>query len=135
MQLPTIAELEAKGYEGIDADLETSLFEYGLIWLEQDGGEYRIVYGHDVDDHGNYVTFHTAHFNKSELTLEGYDWIDDENEKLELQETQGTPEFLYQIRSLHETENTFGTTYLAGVQILNHEQIDALETLTMGGSN
>ena len=31
-----IIELEKKGYTGIDADLETSLFEYGLIWAKND---------------------------------------------------------------------------------------------------
>jgi len=38
-------------YEGIDADLETSLFEYGLIWKLTDG-EYKFIYGVGYNDDG-----------------------------------------------------------------------------------
>ncbi len=51
---------EYSEYEGIDADLETSLFEYGLIWKLTDG-EYKFVYGVEYDADGQgYALFDYA---------------------------------------------------------------------------
>lgn len=48
----TIAQLEREGWEGIDASLEISLFEYGLAALEQDDGSIDVIYGTQLDDSG-----------------------------------------------------------------------------------
>ncbi len=51
---------EYQGYTGIDADIETSLFEYGLIWVKGIEGhekDYHFIYGVSVDEEGNYNLF------------------------------------------------------------------------------
>jgi hypothetical protein len=37
-------QLQDEGYQGNDASLEISLFEYGLIWKE-DGNDFRFIFG------------------------------------------------------------------------------------------
>ena len=62
----TIADY--KGYEGTDANIETSLFEYGLIWIK--GTE-----GHEKDYHFIYgVGMHEDKYNGIEYNT--FDWAD-----------------------------------------------------------
>ena len=51
---------EYKYYDGTDADLETSLFEYGLIWIKgakDHENDYHFIYGVGLDSNGNYNLF------------------------------------------------------------------------------
>jgi len=50
-------ELENWNYEGIDANLKTSLYEYGLVWKLQANGGYMFYYGVRTDGAGNYTLF------------------------------------------------------------------------------
>ena len=43
--LDTIAKLQKQGFDGSDADLDISLFEYGLAWRDLGNGEWLFVYG------------------------------------------------------------------------------------------
>lgn len=58
MKTETLKDYE--GYEGIDADLATSLFEYGLIWkkgIEGHENDYHFIYGVGYDKNKNYNKF------------------------------------------------------------------------------
>src|SRR5574344_554592 len=54
--MKSIHELEAEGYVGQDADLETSLFEYGIIWKRETPIETRFIYGLRFHD-GEFTSF------------------------------------------------------------------------------
>lgn len=43
----TLAKLERLGFEGSDASLEISLFDYGMAWVEKDG-EYHFIFAVDI---------------------------------------------------------------------------------------
>ena len=43
-ELNSIAKLEALEFEGIDADLEESLFEYGMIWKKVEEGGWLFIH-------------------------------------------------------------------------------------------
>lgn len=65
-----------KDYTGLDVDLETSLFEYGLIWKKEDD-RYRFVYGVGADSECNYNLFDWGTMSKADyLELIAEDWID-----------------------------------------------------------
>jgi hypothetical protein len=42
-----LQQLKNEGYQGNDASLKISLFEYGLIWKE-DGNDFRFIFGVDT---------------------------------------------------------------------------------------
>ena len=48
-----------RGYTGIDASLDTALFDYGLIW-KQRGDDYHFIFGVDLDENGEYKSFDWA---------------------------------------------------------------------------
>ena len=52
----SINHLETRHYYGVDASLETSLFEYGLA-IQEEKNHYNIIYGVSIDDNGNYNKF------------------------------------------------------------------------------
>jgi hypothetical protein len=51
-----IDEIKKENYQGCDASLDTSLFEYGLAVKTNDDGTYDIIYGVESDE-GQYVKF------------------------------------------------------------------------------
>lgn len=73
-----LTELESQGFEGIDASLETSLFEYGIAWKEKENGEFHFYYGagiHEVD--GTEYEFNL--FDWSDMSREDFiDMLDSE---------------------------------------------------------
>ena len=54
--METLTKYIEEGYNGIDASIEESLYEYGLIWKETSPGEYNFIYGINSDD-DEYVLF------------------------------------------------------------------------------
>ncbi len=107
-----------EGYEGSDSCIETSLFEYGLIWIEinkeKKQDEYRFIYK-------NGELFSYSFMNKK--TFIGYmnceEFIDEENLKQLLSYCGQTKEQLIEsfplsvsdLVSYYGTENIFGTDY------------------------
>ena len=92
MRTKTKSLYDYRGYHGIDASLDISLFEYGLIcrkftksnikkyeWkkLHQHSDEYRIIYGVETDEQGNYNLFEPTYKRESELNnlVLGNEWI------------------------------------------------------------
>jgi len=69
IQEKVIKKFEKAGYKGIDASLEISLFEYGLIVSSNtdENGEYHIIYGLDMDDEGGYIAFEQCCYSEKSL--------------------------------------------------------------------
>jgi hypothetical protein len=66
--MKTLTEYENAGFNGIDASLETSLFEYGLIWHENDqDGDTKLIFGINYDGE-SYNQFDYGFYNEKEFT-------------------------------------------------------------------
>jgi hypothetical protein len=117
----TLAELEKKGFIGIDASLEISLFEYGLIWvkgLEGHEKDYHFIYGVGKDKNGDFVSFDWGDLSLGTNPKEEWNWIKDFNEvatscgvskedflKREL------PQIVFDLISYYGYENILGSSY------------------------
>jgi hypothetical protein len=69
---------DCKQYNGVDADLATSLYEYGLIWakgIEGHENDYHFIYGVTTDDAGNYNLFDWADIAIDTDIKAEYNWI------------------------------------------------------------
>lgn len=68
-----------RGYHGIDADLETSLFEYGLICKQViPKNAYKVIYAVEADSKGNYNLFESTWTTETQLNnlVLGNEWMD-----------------------------------------------------------
>ena len=75
MKNTTLTTLETEGYEGIDANLGISLFEYGLIW-KLNNGIYTFIYGVGVDNKGNFNNFDCGSFEEKLNFKENFNWAE-----------------------------------------------------------
>lgn len=122
---------ELKDYEGVDADLETSLFEYGLIWHEEEDGAYKFIYGVDMamDETGEWVynLFDYAYMSAAdfkELVEESWFGLDRLLKSFGLSSKnefiKGFPWSVYEAVAYQGAENIFGSSYypfkIEGVQ-------------------
>lgn len=123
----TVNKLERAGYEGTDACLETSLFEYGLIWKNHkrktehhEKGDVTFVYGVEVSEYEScdYSSFDVAHWSKDDWEkLLNEDWFDmdgmlsfcDMDSKQDL--VKSFPASVASAISHHGYENVFGLSY------------------------
>ena len=121
----TIKEFEESGYDGTDVDLETALFEYGLIWLERDM-EFHFVYGIEVDDAGDYTRFTWGDISKDVDIKKEYNWIDAADWVSVVSSTgldeveffaQSIPSIIYDLIAYFGIENIFGTDYSGGFEV------------------
>jgi len=107
--------------EGPDANIETSLFEYHLAWIESDcGREFRFWYAIGFDNNGEGTAFDWADVSVDIDVTEEYSWADFkalcEIAGLSYQEWVEMP-LTDQIRDLisyYSEENVFGTSYSNG---------------------
>ena len=53
----TIKQLQKQKYFGTDASLEVSLFEYGNACKKNKDGSFDLIYGVNVDNSSNYISF------------------------------------------------------------------------------
>ena len=108
---------EYNEYDGVDADLETSLFEYGLIWKLTDG-EYKFIYGVGYNDDGQeYNRFDWATEEADIDPKEEWDFADwgavcsfvgqTEAEFF----SQPLPQIVFDLISYYGCENIFGSSY------------------------
>ena len=70
-RLNTLSKLETEGFEGIDATLSISLFEYGLIWREL-AETNEILFVHKTS-HGR--NWDRTTFNKNLDVHKEFDWF------------------------------------------------------------
>ncbi len=97
---------------GPDADIETSLKEYGMAWQEK-GEDLVVYYGVEMKDE-NFVAFDWSSFPLHTDIKKEFDWVDWEamndfigGNILELSLEQQ----LKDLASFYGTENIFGTSY------------------------
>jgi len=69
LRIKTLSNCRKRGFEGsVDADLDVSLYEYGLIHKLKKDGRFLFIYGVDTEvDSENYHTFDYAHFDEDDL--------------------------------------------------------------------
>jgi hypothetical protein len=112
-----------KGYTGTDASLETSLFEYGLIWIKGTEGhekDFHFVYGvglHETDNGTEYNTFDWADVPIDTDPEEEWNFVDWAAvcsfvgmEKTDFL-SQPLPMIVYDLISYYGHENVFGSSY------------------------
>jgi len=121
----TIEDYEAEGYEGSDASLEISLFEYGLIWKDRRPEGYHFIYGTSMDSNG-YNKFDSGWITSDR----DFDWIDlkdvlsytglseEEWAKLPL------PNKVSDVFNYYGHENVFGSSYGGGFSVVNNDSLD-----------
>lgn len=122
-EINTISKLEQLGYIGTDADLATSLFEYGLAWKEE-GNQIEFIYAIGGDyDKVEYNKFDRITFNTDLDVRKEFDWADFE----ELEKAGGLTsdqfdalELPFKINDLigyYGFENVCGSSYWEGFAI------------------
>jgi len=110
--------------QGVDADVETSLKEYGLAWIET-RTDILFYYGVNHDDE-NYINFDFCSFDKDVDVIKEFDWVDFDavcNFLGSTLEEFKTLDITFQITALvnyYGFENIFGSTYWEG---LTYQQI------------
>jgi len=121
-----------RGYSGIDVNIETSLFEYGIIWHDTKSlkkvkkedkrpEEFHFIYGIDVkeDEFGNleYCQFSHSYLNKSDfIDLCNEDWFELPKvlEYVGYTKDAFLNSFPYSVSdavSYHGADNIFGSSY------------------------
>jgi len=118
-----ISTLENRGFQGSDANLATSLFEYGLIFKEYkrktnnfNKGDILFYFGIGYD--GEYFNvFDWGYINKNIDVIAEYDWVDfnavasfvgiTKNELL----ASSVTSIIIELVSYYGSENIFGSSY------------------------
>ena len=122
-EINTISKLESLKFEGGDACLSTSLFEYGLLWHEGEA-ETTFIYGIAISPNGyDFNLFDRCTIANDCDVLNEYDWCDfegvykyngttvEEWAKLPLQVK------ISDLVSFYRYENIFGSTYCEGFTV------------------
>ena len=122
-RLNSIRKLEEAGFEGPDADLSTSLFEYGLAWKEEEE-EVLFIYGICMrDDTDEYNRFDRTTISASIDPTEEWDWAEWDKVASMI---DGPSDYPKDIPLTHVVEdllryygivNVFGTSYWEGFAI------------------
>lgn len=103
----------SKDCEGPDRCLETSFFEYGLLWKELDS-EYRFYYGCQI---GEYTHYGWADVSKDIDIRQEYDWVEWDSflssigMEFEDWNELPLPQQIYNLMNHYGFENIFGTEY------------------------
>jgi hypothetical protein len=120
--LNTVSLLSSQGFHGVDTSLETSLFEYGLVWKDT-GIETLFIYGIFNTVDGNYVTFDRM-FIQNDCDVEAeYDWVDFENLMgfvgMEIEDWRALPlpRKIFDLVNYYGSDSIFGTSYWDGFSI------------------
>lgn len=116
-----------KDYDGVDANLETSLYEYGLIWIKGTEGhekDYHFIYGVSVRESEagdmEYYQFDWGDIPIDCDLMKEFDWVD-WNEVLKCMGLDGVeiieylkndiPSIISDLLSYYGYENVFGSSY------------------------
>ena len=131
MSQHTISELEKRGFYGPDADIATSIFEYGLVWkvykignkkADIKRGDVLFYYGIDTDDKGNYCLFDWARYTQDSFNTD-FDWADFDavakwaDMDVKIWMTNNYCQKVYDLFLYYGYENVFGTSYYGGFDI------------------
>ena len=110
--------------EGSDANIETSLKEYGLAWIETDT-EYLFYYGIQLEENecgaAENVKFDFCSFDKDLDVFKEFDWasfhkiLSFTDTSLEEFKTLSLPQKISDLVSYYGYENVFGSSYWVGL--------------------
>lgn len=122
--LSSIELLEAQGFEGPDASLDISLFEYGIAWRVMEK-ETIFIYGIKwSDSKQSYTRFDRCSYSNDTDPYKEWNWIKDWSvfwEPLEItkEEWDKWPfeKKVYEIFTYYGYENIFGPSYWEGFEI------------------
>jgi len=109
-------EKNYENYTGIDADLETSLFEYGFIWTKNEN-DYHFIYGVEVNNEYIYNKFEQSSIPIDTNPIDEWGWINwDDVEKfcgMNKEEflKQDLPYIIYDLVSYYGYEDILGSSY------------------------
>lgn len=112
----SIEELKKLGFKGIDADLETSIFEYGLCWLDRDDD---YLFYHKIE-----TGFDWSTINKNIHFWEEFDWVDKEQFLSFIGVTEKNfnimplPYAISDLLNYYGYQNVFGSSYCEGFEIV-----------------
>ena len=114
-----------RGFSGIDASNEISLFEYGILWQLRDKKkqEYLFVYGVEIDDSSSYIRFAYSWMNQKDwqaLCNESWFELDKVCEFYDSTPDEfiaNFPDNVHTAIQYHGTENIFGSDYSGGFEI------------------
>jgi len=107
-------------YDGPDASLETSLYEYGLIWIkgiEDHENDYHFIYGVGLDEEGNYNLFDWGNVAIDTDPRKEWDWVNwpDVLSCVGMDEeaffNQPLPQIVSDLISYYGHENIMGSSY------------------------
>ena len=106
-----------RAFQGCNADLETSLFEYGLIWKKVKK-DYKFIYGVGVDHNYDYNQFDYAYIPIDTDIKEEFNWINDWSGVLSLVGmtdaefiAQSLPQQISDLIAYYGPDNVFGSSY------------------------
>lgn len=122
-------EYNHKELTGVDVDVEISLKEYGIAWIETED-ECLFYYGIQYDGQSWYM-FDFCSFPKTFDIKKEFDWMDEEDWKrinsfigMDI-EDEHFPGQIFALVSYYGTENIFGSSYYEG---LTYEEVIAGKT-------
>lgn len=113
----SIGAYEKSGFEGVDVNLRTSLFEYGLIWKEEEPGVFLLIYGvgHDGEE---YNLFDSVPYREEDfIDLCNNDWFSVKDiakmsgQDIDQWTEQPLPYRLYDAAHCYGCEDVFGPSY------------------------
>ena len=121
--LESIELLKAQGFEGIDASLEISIAEYGMVWRLLDNGWYLFVYRNERG------TFDRATFNSDTDVEKEWDWALRGDKGWHFFDANGVERDdwmkfdlqlkIFDLFNYYGPQEIFGTTYWPGFKITN----------------
>jgi hypothetical protein len=129
--LSSIELLEMQGFEGSDASLDISLFEYGFAWRKleapmKDGEDVVFIYGIKVNECGEFISFDRVTYRSKEVdVIAEWDWAFKERHSFLSSYGMTEDEFqdqpfemkVYQLFSNFGAEEIFGSSYWEGFTI------------------
>ena len=125
--LNTIEKLEDDGFEGVDACLMVSLFEYGLAW-KLEGDEILFIYAIHAGDSGDYDRFDRCTLDANLDPKKEWDWVKwyelAETYDLDLDELPPLEMLVFDIIGYYGFENVFGASYWEGFAIAGDDKHD-----------
>jgi hypothetical protein len=113
--LNSIKSMEAQGFKGTDADLATSLFEYGLAWRELET-EWLFVYGIDYGE-TEYNRFDRCTIAKDTNPLEEWEWVNWDQFTHWFGDGHSFEDLVASLVIHHGFEDIFGSSYWEGFSI------------------
>ena len=126
-RLNTIEKLEQEGFEGPDACLMISLFEYGLAWRETDEG-ILFIYGIKHGMSGDYTRFDRCTLAKDTDPKEEWSWANWDDlcnftgDGTAYPEDYPLTQVVSDLLNYYGYENVFGASYWEGFAIEGDDQ-------------